>query len=172
LIPDLTNIIGIIGATVALSSYLARTHLRLCFLVASGLMILAAHYQLLGASTTAVLCIFGAVRSLFGSWVSLQQERTRMALTVAGITLTLILTEITWLDWRSSISMLASLILVWGSFQLRDVQFRKSMLLVEVVLGINAAVLGSKPGVILAVCGFLLNFWVLVRDRMSPVLRS
>ena len=129
----------------------------MCVAVSFGLTIFATHYALIGAITTAVMCVFSAVRYCASPWVLGRDDATRMRLTALAMVVGAGLCVATWQDWRSMIALIGSFILIVGGFHLRDDNFRKLLLASDIAFAVNAAVVGSVPGMVMCGCAILLN---------------
>jgi hypothetical protein len=164
--PLLISAIGFAGAAFTLGSYLTRRHAALCFVLSAGLVLFAIHFQLLGSTTTAVLCLYGAARYIASPWVLGKSSALRWRLTGVALAGVVAIGVLTWSDWRSGVSLAGNLILVAGGFQLRDADFRRLLLLSECVFLVNSAVFGSVPGVLLSACCLALNGATLARSRV------
>jgi hypothetical protein len=163
----LADALGFAGTGIALGSYVARSHRVLCSSVAAGMVLLSAHFWLLGAFTAAWLCLFSAGRSFAAPAVSELGKPYRLAATAIGVACVLLLGTVTWQDWHSVLAILGTGLLVVFSFNLKDRRFRHSLLAVECVFAANSVAIGSVPGLCLALTGFALNALVLIRQRPS-----
>lgn len=157
------NLVGYVATGVMLSAYLLKDHRRLCVTVSVGLALFAAHYALLGAFTTAVMCVFSAVRYCASPWALGRDDATRLRLTVLALIVGIGLCISTWQDWRSVIALVGNFILIVGGFHLRDGNFRRLLLASDVAFAVNAVVVGSVPGLVMCACAILLNAGTIIR---------
>ena len=153
--------LGILGMAAGLASYLARTHRALCFTVSVALLLLGAHYLLLGAVTAAVLNGFSAARWSTAAWVIQQPRHVRWICTAIALAVVHLLTGLTWQGWSSFFPYAGNVLVVLASYHLVDRQFRIALLGGELLWAATAIAAGSAPGLALAIAGLALNGWML-----------
>lgn len=164
--------VGLLAAIVQ-SILLAAPHNRNLLLFMSGVMFLwAAHYWLLGSSVAAGLHVWGAVTMWVG--ISAQgQTQKQKALKAGAITATNIaIVLVLYSQLADAVMGAGNTIFGLCHILLSGKRLRYGYIVGEAAVGVSAFMLGSIPGVVMAVAMIALNFiairrWALGRGALG-----
>jgi hypothetical protein len=167
---DVTSMVGFLALGLSLYSYLCKDYEQLMRIAALSAFVWALHFGLKEAWTPCAMGLLAVVRILGGlrvvTWAPLQRVRV----TCGALALTLLVSAVTWQGAVSLPSLLATLLLTWASFNLKDLPLRVALLGAELFWLANGWAVGSVLAMTAASLSIALNLFVLARSRQLAVM--
>lgn len=161
------QLIGYLACGVSFAAFFTASHRRFLMVGATGAMIWALHYHLLGERVAAALSAISGGRNTIATRVHALPRRFRIALTlgvcavVAGVTILAASTPL------AALPAFASCLSTTAAFWLVGRAFRRAHLVTDSCWLVFGVLAGSTAGWIAATISLCLNLWTMRRESAS-----
>lgn len=155
-------------------SYRARSDHGLQSWACAALLAWAGHFHALGAPLVSGMMVIGSLRVAMSIWVMRQGEVIRWGATLFWWAVTLavgwLLADVDASIWQH-LPTVAAMLAVWAAHHLRQARLRAALAGVEVLMLLNAALVGSVWALISGVAGLVaIARWFMAQARAAQAM--
>lgn len=161
------QLLGYLACAVSFAAFFTGSHRRFLMFGATGAMIWALHYHLLGERVAAALSAISGGRNTIATRVHAWPRKLRIALTVVFCAIVATLALIVGSGPLAALPAFASCLTTTASFWLVGRAFRRAYLVSDGCWLTFGLLAGSSAGWIAAGISLCLNLWTMRRERTS-----
>lgn len=157
------QLIGYLACAVSFSAFFVASQRRFLMVGATGAVIWALHYHLLGERVAAALSALSGGRNTVALRVQAMPATARLALTALGCAIVLALGACTWSGPLNALPMFASCLTMTASFWFVGRRFRHTYLVSDGCWLAFGLLAGSAAGAFASATALGLNLWTMRR---------
>jgi hypothetical protein len=155
------QLVGYLACGVTFAQFFAASHRRFMLTGATGAVIWALHYHLLGERVAASLAAVTGARNTVALWVVAQPSRVKLALSLLACTLLISVASLAWSGPLTALPTFAACLSTTASFWLIDRAFRRVLLVSDGCWLLFGVLAGSVAGVLAAAASMAINLWTM-----------
>lgn len=161
------QLIGYLACAVSFSAFFVVSHRRFLLVGATGAVIWALHYHLLGERVAAALAALSGGRNAIALRVHALPRTSRVGLTVFGCAVVAALSAWSWSGPLNALPAFASCLTMTASFWLVGRRFRRTYFVSDSCWLLFGLAAGSFAGSFAAATSLCLNLWTMRRVRVA-----